>query len=156
MDTRLTRSVTVPYRAEQMFDLVDRIERYPEFLPWCSGVSVERDGEAVRASMDVRFGPFSKTFATANRHVRPGRIEVALDRGPLDDLAGAWTFEDRGDGSSVVAIDITFRFSRAPLQSIASKVFVAIYGRMLNAFSRRARQVYGKGAGAGHGCVRQA
>lgn len=158
MDTRLTRSVTVPYRAEQMFDLVDRIERYPEFLPWCSGVSVDRDadGETVRASMEVSFGPFRRTFATANRHVRPGRIEVELDRGPLDDLRGAWTFDDLGDGSCRVGIDITFRFDRVPLQRVASKVFIAIYGRMLHAFSRRARQVYGQGSAEGHGRVRQA
>jgi len=133
--------VTVPYTAEEMFDLVDAIGRYPEFLPWCAGSSAVRDGEDVRGSMDVHFGPFRKRFATRNRHVRPGRIDVKLEEGPLDDLTGSWNFTDNGDGTSSISIEITFRFSGALHQKVASKVFMAIYSKMLDAFRRRAQRV---------------
>jgi ribosome-associated toxin RatA of RatAB toxin-antitoxin module len=143
MDSRISRSITVPYTAEEMFDLVDGIERYRDFLPWCADSAAERNGESVKGTMEVSFGPFRKSFTTANRHVRPERIEVRLVQGPLDDLQGVWTFTENAGGGCSVGIDVTFRFSGSLHQRIANKVLVAIYGKMLEAFSRRARQVYG-------------
>ncbi len=154
MNTSLSRSITVPYGSAEMFDLVDAVELYPEFLPWCAGSSVERDGEVVRASVDVQFGPFRKTFSTLNRHVRPERIDVKLEKGPLDDLEGVWRFSDSDDGKCTVSMEIEFRFSGSLHQRVANTVLMAIYGRMLNAFHQRARKVYGKRTAKGDGCIR--
>ena len=144
METRVAKSIAVPYTAEEMFDLVDAIECYHEFLPWCAGSSAKRSGEHVTGSLDVSFGPFRKSFTTVNLHTRSERIEVKLEKGPLDDLSGTWLFEDAPGGGCTVSIRITFRFSGALHQRIASKVLAAIYGQMLEAFRRRARQVYGR------------
>lgn len=139
------RSLQVPYGPEKMFDLVDRIEDYPEFLPWCVGSDVVRgNGTDVEATLHLKRGPISHRFTTANRHDRDGmRIDVRLARGPLSSLAGTWRFTERPGGSEI-SFEIDYAFSSRAMDKLLGPLFATVYERMVDAFGKRADEVYGK------------
>jgi ribosome-associated toxin RatA of RatAB toxin-antitoxin module len=137
------RSAVVPYTAAQMFDLVDDVAAYPEFLPWCHGASVARlDEDTQEASLEIGFSGLQKRFKTRNRASRPHRIDINLVEGPFRSLAGYWGFEETAEQGC--RIELMLRFEVAgPLSLIFSTVFEEIARTQVNAFIARARQVYG-------------
>src|SRR4030067_2958349 len=87
------KSVLVPYSAEQMFNLVDRVEEYPQFLPWCGGASVtELDGTTVHATVHIDYHHIRQSFTTRNVRTLPHHIDITLQDGPFKHLDGAWRF----------------------------------------------------------------
>ncbi|RMD80661.1 MAG: type II toxin-antitoxin system RatA family toxin, partial [Gammaproteobacteria bacterium] len=97
--TAVHREALVPYRCEEMFALVDDVEAYPSFLPWCRGAEVlSRDEDEVRARLEVARGSFQKAFTTCNRRRPPKMIEMRLVEGPFRHLQGFWRFEPVGEG----------------------------------------------------------
>ena len=92
------RSSRVIYSAEQMFDLVNDIEKYPEFLHWCRGARVDvRQGNTIEATLDIGVLGFQRSFRTRNTLRRPDRISIELVSGPFRRLRGEWKFVDSGD-----------------------------------------------------------
>lgn len=148
MTVRKTQT-EVPYSARQMFDLVADIERYPEFLPWCSALRIVekdvRDGEGtMTADMVVAYKVFRERFrskVTLDRAA--GRIDAAYVNGPFRNLENRWRFTDKPDGGSIIDFEIAFEFRNFLLQATARAVFDMAFARMSDAFVKRAEEIYG-------------
>jgi ribosome-associated toxin RatA of RatAB toxin-antitoxin module len=127
-----------------MYDLVNDIESYPEFLPWCRKSSIiERKEEELKAELELAKGSLHKTFTTHNR-MQPGKfIEVRLVEGPFKHLEGFWRFDDLGEDGSRVVLDMEFEFSNTILRMTLGPVFHQVTNTLVDAFTKRARQVYG-------------
>ena len=145
MPTEIRRTALVPYTPREMFDLVSDIESYPEFLPWCSGARVLlREGDEVRASIDISKGALHKSFTTLNRE-QPGKmIEMRLIEGPFRRLEGFWRFDPLGEQACKVSLDLEFDFATRMLGLVVGPVFSQIANSLVEAFHRRAEVVYGR------------
>jgi coenzyme Q-binding protein COQ10 len=139
----------MPYRAEQMFDLVADVERYPEFLPWCLAARVrERRGEVIVADLLIGFKMVRERFTSRVTLDRPRRIDVAYTEGPLRYLNNHWIFRDLPEGGCEIDFFVDFEFRSAILQKIIGVLFNEAVRRMVSAFETRARQLYGGGGAA--------
>jgi len=133
----------VPFTPEQMFDLVADVDRYPQFLPWCVGAKVRAQTETEQiADMTIGFGPFRERFTSRNALLRPQYIKVRYERGPFRYLNNDWIFAADARGCRV-DFRIDFEFRSRILQAAIGVVFNEATRRMVNAFLRRARDVYG-------------
>lgn len=142
--TTINKSALVPYSPAQMFDLVDNIEAYPEFLPWCSSTRViSRDDDLVRATIELSRGGVEKAFTTANRNQKNKMIEIRLVDGPFKRLDGFWRFDALGDDGCKISLDLEFEFSSRMLGMVVGPVFSQIANSLVDAFHKRAKDVYG-------------
>ncbi len=142
MPTHAERQV-VPYRPDQLFDLVADVGRYPEFLPWCVGARVRSRSETTEvADLTIGFGPFRESFTSRVALERPHRVKVAYENGPFRYLNNQWTFTAVSAGTEV-AFFVDFEFRSRLLQRAIGVVFNEAVRRMVAAFLRRAGQVYG-------------
>ncbi len=140
------KSVLVPYSAEQMFELVAAIEDYPKFLPWCGGAAIlERAPEETLARLDINYHGVRAHFITANRNQRPERIAIELREGPFRRLGGTWRFLALGTTGSKVELELHYEFATAVLARLIGPVFSHIAHTFVDAFVRRAEDVYDKG-----------
>jgi ribosome-associated toxin RatA of RatAB toxin-antitoxin module len=138
------KTVLVPFTAEQMFDLVDEVERYPEFLPWCGRSHVEfRDGQTTRATLQINYHGIKQSFSTQNANTRPGLIDIRLVSGPFRKLLGSWRFTPLGDAGCKIAFCLEYEFASGVLEKIVGPVFSHIANTFVDAFARRAEQLYG-------------
>lgn len=141
----VNRNALVPYSVEQMYSLVDDVESYPEFLPWCrSAKEWSRSEDEVRASIELQRGPVHKTFTTCNRLQKNKMIEMRLVEGPFSHLEGFWSFTEIDRGGARVALDLEYEFSNALLKLAIGPVFAQIANSLVDAFCRRATDLYGK------------
>lgn len=142
--TTINKSALVPYSSAQMFDLVDNIEAYPEFLPWCRSTRViSRDEDLVRATIELSKGGVDKAFTTANRNQKNKMIEIRLVDGPFKRLDGFWRFDPLGDEGCKISLDLEFEFSSRMLGMVVGPVFSQIANSLVDAFQKRAKDVYG-------------
>jgi coenzyme Q-binding protein COQ10 len=133
----------VPYRPEQMFDLVADVAAYPEFLPWCGGAVIQSRTETeLAADLTIRFGPFQESFTSRVGLHRPSRILVRYENGPFKYLKNRWDFRPDPRGT-LVDFYVDFEFQSRLLQHAIGVVFQEAVRRMVNAFHKRAREVYG-------------
>ncbi len=139
------KSALVPYPAASMFDLVNDIESYPEFLPWCRSTRVlSRSEDEVRASIELAKGAVRKSFTTLNRLQHHKMIEMRLVEGPFNRLEGFWRFENLGPQSSKVLLDLDFEFSSTVVRVTVGPVFNQVANSLVDAFCKRAVEVYGR------------
>jgi ribosome-associated toxin RatA of RatAB toxin-antitoxin module len=138
------RSAIVPFSPAQMFDLVNDVASYPQFLPWCSASRVEESGASERiASMHIERGVLRSQFTTRNRLQRPAQILMELIDGPFRTLTGQWRFDPIGDRGTRVSFRVEFEF-RNPLSAIAfNAAFESMCGTIVDAFAVRAKEIYG-------------
>jgi len=140
------KSVLVPYHAEQMFDLVEGVEAYPSFLPWCAAAAIlERAADQTLARLDINYHGVRAHFTTANRHERPERIVIELRDGPFRRLEGIWLFRQLGASGSKVELEMHYEFATSALERLIGPVFSHIAHSFIDAFVRRAEQLYGAG-----------
>ena len=126
-----------------MFDLVADVGRYPEFLPWCTAARVRsRTDTEVVADLTIGFGPFRESFTSRVALERPREIRVRYERGPFRYLNNNWRFLPEPRGTQVEFF-VDFEFRSRLLQSAIGLVFNEAVRRMVNAFLKRAREVYG-------------
>lgn len=138
------KSVLIARTAQQMFDLVDRVEDYPEFLPWCDGTELLARTEAVTAArIHINFRGIKAHFATENPKVVPNRMDIHLREGPFRRLDGGWRFTTLGDAGCKVAFHLNYEFSSKILEKALGPVFHHIVGTFVDSFVKRAHQVYG-------------
>jgi ribosome-associated toxin RatA of RatAB toxin-antitoxin module len=141
------KSVLIWYSAEEMFALVTDVARYPEFLPWCDRAAVlGEDGHGMDAEIGIAFGGIHQTLTTRNEHL-PGReVRMTLVHGPFSRLDGQWKFIPLGGGEQracKVELELHYGFDNAALSALVGPVFDKIAGSLVDAFVKRAEQVYG-------------
>lgn len=140
---QVSRSALVSFSAEQMFNLVNDVARYHEFLPGCSGARVlETSDDKMVASMDVSKAGISKTFTTSNELRAGEAILMNLVDGPFKTLRGGWFFTALDEQACKVELKLEFEFSSKMIELAFGKVFNELTGSMVHAFTKRAKQVY--------------
>ena len=133
------KSVLVPHSARTMFDLVDDVERYPEFLPWCSGARVfERTDTITRARIEIDYHGLASHFSTLNRKQAPGRIDLELEEGPFESFKGRWSFTPLGDAGCRVEFSLDYAYSAAAMTALLGPVFGHIIETLVDGFVARA------------------
>jgi ribosome-associated toxin RatA of RatAB toxin-antitoxin module len=138
------RSALVTYSAAQMFALVNDVERYPEFLPWCVAAQVQDVSATERAAtLRVARGVLKAEFTTRNLLTLGKRIQMCLTHGPFRDLNGEWRFDDIGEAGSKVQFRLEFEFKNRLTAAAFNAVFESLCGSIVDAFAMRARKVYG-------------
>ncbi|TRX01456.1 type II toxin-antitoxin system RatA family toxin [Candidatus Methylobacter oryzae] len=142
--TVVQKSALVKFSAQQMFDLVNDIEAYPEFLPWCSGSRIiTREDDIVEAELLISKGGFKKSFSTRNKIEQGRRMTVSLLNGPFSHLDGVWDFVALREDASKISLDLEFEMS-GKLASLAfGAVFNQICNTMVSSFTGRAKAIYG-------------
>lgn len=135
----------LPYTPGQLFDLVAGVERYPEFLPWCIATRIrKREENLIVADMVIGFKMFRERFTSRVRLDRAAmRIDVEYADGPFKFLANHWLFEPDGHGGTVIDFYVDFEFRSRILEKAIGVVFNEAVGRMVGAFEKRAKQLYG-------------
>ncbi len=143
--TQINKHALVHYSPQEMFDLVDDIKAYPEFLPWCDAAEeLSRDEDEVTASLSLAYSGINKTFATRNRMQANKMIEMRLLEGPFKTLQGYWRFEPLGESGCKVSLDLEFEFSNKLVGMAVGPVFSQVANTLVDAFCKRAEEVYGK------------
>ena len=141
----VNKSALVAYSPGQMFDLVDDIEAYSQFLPWCRTSRVlSRNDDEVRASIEISHSGINKSFTTCNRLQQGKMIEMRLLEGPFRHLEGFWRFAPLGENACKVSLDLDFEFSNRLVGMALGPVFNQIANTLVDAFCKRATEVYGK------------
>jgi ribosome-associated toxin RatA of RatAB toxin-antitoxin module len=141
------KSVLIWYSPREMYVLVTDVNRYAQFLPWCESARVVEEHEnGMTAEMGIAFGGVRQTFSTRNVHTPDSQVHMKLLSGPFSQLEGQWNFTPLGDGSQracKVELTLNYGFDRSALSAVVSPVFDKIASSMVDAFVKRAQQVYG-------------
>ncbi|MDP2716287.1 type II toxin-antitoxin system RatA family toxin [Rheinheimera sp.] len=142
---QIERSALVFYSAQQMFDLVNAVPDYPQFLPGCSSARiVSRSETEMVASLTVSKAGIGHTFTTRNTLYPNQRIAMQLVDGPFKQLQGGWEFQPLNDTACKVILKLEFEFSNKLVQFAFGKIFAEVTASMVQAFTQRAKQVYGE------------
>lgn len=133
------------YSAEQMFDLVADVERYPEFLPWVVATRIRSNSDTVMiADMVVGFKAISEKFTSQVEKDRPQTIRVQYVDGPLRNLDNRWQFRSLDANSCEVDFSVEFAFKNRLFEAVAGQYFDRAFRKMVAAFEARAAQLYGQ------------
>lgn len=133
----------VPFAAARMFALVDDVEAYPQFLPWCGGAKVlERLPEGKIARIDIDFHGVKAHFTTRNQNFPPERIVITLKDGPFKRLHGEWRFRALSGDASKVEFELAYEFATPLIEAIVGPVFNHIASTFIDAFVRRAEKLH--------------
>jgi coenzyme Q-binding protein COQ10 len=134
----------VPHTQEQIFNLVADVERYPQFLPWCLACRIRRRPGPDRfvADLMIGFKVFREQFTSQVTLSRPDHIDVSYQDGPFHYLNNHWTFSTNQNGHCVIDFYIDFEFRSKTLQKLIGALFNEAVQRMVNAFEKRAAQIY--------------
>lgn len=141
------KSVLLWHSAHEMFALVTDIERYPQFLPWCDkGEVLEQVDGGMVARVGMAISGLRQSFTTRNTHEEDRKVCMELVDGPFSRLDGVWQFTPLGDGTQracKVEFELSYGFSSSALAALVGPVFDRIAGSLVDAFVKRADQVYG-------------
>ncbi|MDR3212946.1 MAG: type II toxin-antitoxin system RatA family toxin [Azoarcus sp.] len=138
------KKVLIEYTPAQMFGLVDRCEDYSLFLPWCGGADlVVRNDEITAATLHINYHGIKAHFSTENRKRYPTEMLIRLTDGPFSHFDGSWRFTPLGEVACKVEFDIHYAFSNRLLEKVLGPVFNHIANTFVEAFVKRAGQVYG-------------
>ncbi len=141
---RVVKSILVPYSPVEIFDLVNAVELYPQFMPWCGGAAVSKRGEhALCATIIIDFYGLKQSFSTRNSNTPPSRIDVNLVEGPFKHLQGHWQFIALGHGACKVVFELEYAFKSSAIELVIGPVFNMIANTFIDAFAKRAEAVYG-------------
>ena len=139
------KSVLLSFSAEQMFGLVDKVADYPQFLPWCGGTSVTVVNDStIRATVDINYHHVKQSFTTENVRLAPQRIDIALINGPFKRLDGSWHFIALSPTACKIEFRLNYEFSNKLLEKVVGPVFHYIASTFVEAFIKRAEDVYNK------------
>lgn len=138
--------VLLEFTPTQMFSLVDGVEDYPAFLPWCAGGEVlSRDEVVTHARLHINYHGIKSHFSTENRKVFPHRMDIRLVEGPFHMLEGDWVFTALGETACKVEFRLVYEFSNKLIEKAVGPVFHHIANTFVDAFVKRAEQVLPRG-----------
>jgi len=139
----IKKNKVIPYRHEQMYALVNDVNRYREFVPFCTQSTViSQTEDEIKATLAFARGGLAKSFTTLNRLQPHKMIEIRLVDGPFRHLEGFWQFEELGEGQSRVSLDLEFDFSAKLVAMMFGPLFEQIAHRLVDAFCKRAEHIY--------------
>lgn len=137
------KSVLIEYSVEQMFHLVDNVEEYPRFLPWCGGTElIHRDDAKTVARLHINYHGIKADFSTENDKEAPHSMKIGLRHGPFEHLDGSWHFKPLGDAACRIDFQLHYEFSSKLLEKALGPVFHHIANTFVDSFVKRAGQVY--------------
>ncbi len=137
------KCVFVPYSAAQMFALVEQVEDYPQFLPWCDAVKLlSRSEDALTATLSINYHGIKQSLTTENKNQAPHKMEMHLVSGPFKHLYGVWTFTELRTDACKIEFELRYEFSSKLLENLIGPVFGKIGDSFVDAFCLRADQVY--------------
>lgn len=142
--TVISKTAVVPYTPHEMYALVNDIESYPAFLPWCNGAQILARGDGyLTASISMQLGKLRQRLTTENTMLAGTCIDMRLVEGPFKRLNGCWRF-DPNEQCCRVALRMDFEFKNTLVKHAVSKALYKIINSLMEAFIRRAETVYGK------------
>jgi len=138
----VNKSALVTASASEMFSLVNDVEAYPRFLPWCGAARVHhQDEHEMEATIEIRKGGLNQAFTTRNRLRPPENIHMELVDGPFRELRGDWRFEPLREDACRVSLQLVFSFSSSLVRVAVEPVFHQIANSLVDAFCQRAREL---------------
>lgn len=140
------KSVLIWYSPAEMYRLVVDVDAYPQFLPWCDQARVVTHEEnGMLAEIGIAFSGIHQTFSTRNSHIPDQQVIIKLVSGPFSQLEGEWNFLPLGTEPRACKVELTLTYGfESTLGKLISPVFDKIAGSMVDAFVKRAKQVYGE------------
>lgn len=141
--TSIYRHALMPYSARQMYDIVNDVEMYPQFLPWCAETRLlQHTDVTLEASILMKKGKLNHRFSTRNT-MQPGEsIHIELVEGPFKHLSGDWTFTSLSTQGCKIELKLEFEFSSSIIGLLIGPVFTQIANSLVDAFCQRAHQLY--------------
>lgn len=141
---RVQRSALVMHSAQSMYDLVNDVASYPQFMDGCQATEVlEQSDSQMVARLDLKKGGVKTSFMTRNRLQAPSVIEMNLEEGPFKNLKGVWSFKPLTPEACKVSLDLEFEFNNMAVGLAASKLFSTMANQLVDSLCRRADQIYG-------------
>ena len=141
---QVEKSVLIEHSAQQMFDLVDRVEDYPQFLPWCSRTELKfRDAHKTAATLHINYLSVKSHFTTENQKETPFLMNIRLVDGPFRRLEGVWRFRPLAENACKIEFQLAYEFSSRMFEKVIGPGFSNIANTFVDAFVKRAAQVYG-------------
>ena len=142
---RISKKADVKYSANQMYALVNDIEAYPDFLPWCTDASITtRNSDTLIAVVSISIGKIKKIFITQNTMQQDSSISMKLIKGPFKKLNGEWKFQNNPESGSIVSLRMEFEFKNKLLKYAFGSAFRVIMDSLVDAFIERANVIYDK------------
>lgn len=142
------KSVLIWYSAEEMYALVTDVPKYSEFLPWCDKARViDQNATGMTAEVGLAFGGIRQSFTTRNTQIAGREVQLKLVSGPFSNLDGVWKFTpvgEIGQRACRVELNLSYGFNNFALRALIGPVFDKIASSLVEAFVKRAEQVYGK------------
>jgi ribosome-associated toxin RatA of RatAB toxin-antitoxin module len=141
--SQVEKTVLVAHSAERMYALVDAVEQYPEFLPWCGGVDlIKRNDTHTSATLHIDYHGIKQHFTTENEKTYPSLMDISLVNGPFKHLEGVWRFIPLAVDACKIEFRLNYEFSNAFLERLIAPVFSHIANTFVDAFVERADKVY--------------
>lgn len=141
----IEKSVLIPHRIEQIFDLVNDVKSYPKFLPWCSNTEIlKQDEHILDAVVNINYLKFRQSFSTRNINIRPTQIKMNLLKGPFRSLEGIWHFAPIDNIGCKIDFHLEYEFTSGIISSVFGPVFNLIADSMVDAFIKEADKRYDK------------
>ena len=143
MSHTVNRSALVSFSAQQMFDLVNDIESYPDYMDGCVGATIlKREGDWLEARLDLSRAGMRQSFVTRNHLCAPQKMSMTLVEGPFKSLQGCWEFTALAENACKVSFELTFEFQNKMLGLAVGKFFESIASNQVDALCARAKQIY--------------
>ena len=139
------KSLLIQHSAQRMYDLVNDIEKYPEFLPWCGGVEIyQSTPELMEAKININFKGVKQYFHTKNFQKAPTNIDMTFVSGPFKKFEGHWIFTSLAEDACKIEFSLHYEFSNFVLDKLIGPVFSVIANTFVNGFVKRANDLYGE------------
>lgn len=140
---KLHRQALVVHKAKLMYDIVNRVDLYQEFLPWCSESTIlESTDNTMTATVFMKKGLLDQSFTTKNKMLSEQKIELELLDGPFKKLSGTWIFSDISDHGSKISLQLNYEFSNTIIAMVVGPVFNQIANALVDSFCKRANELY--------------
>lgn len=142
--TEISKTAVVPYTPSEMYALVNDIESYPVFLPWCTAAKISnKKDESLIATLSLAMGKIKQSFTTENTMREGSRIDMRLIEGPFKHLTGYWKFNPEDEQSCHIQLHMNYEFKNKIIKYTLGKMFYNVMNTMVESFVQRAQQIYG-------------